>query len=392
VIQVIGRHAPAVVGKVLRTKKILDWDQIAQGELRLCRVVDGDQIIDDALISASCRDDGGFIVDLSLHGGPRIVQRVLLLLKRLGVEIVDPGQLLIHSWPARNAVETEMFTLVVRAKTRRVASWLIRMVDVVTAQIEGIIQNIEAGNFESALDSLNALGDDWGKVGFILDGVRVVLIGEPNTGKSTLANTLCEREHAIVSEVPGTTRDWIEHPGAVKGIPFTYVDTAGIRESSDAIEQEAVRRAREQVGSADIVLRLIDATVSPTSADLYDIKSDNLIEGAADMSSHHLYVWNKCDLEMHPDHKPLIKKVGDSGVMVSAFTGVGIEALRNRLFHKAGLADFDEQKPVLFTGRQMELRNRAVAALTEGEQNGPKAVRWLRYFLNNQEIRPDDGL
>jgi len=387
VIQVIGREAREVVAAFLDTGKKPSGDLPADGELRLCRIVEGDKTIDDALITARSGLDGNTVIDISLHGGPRIVQRVLLLLKKAGVAIVEPSELPEQNWYAADSLEAEMSACLLRAKTRRAACWLVGVAEGLRAEIEGIISQVEKGDLDAGRNRIENLLAGAGMAGFVLAGVRVVLIGEPNTGKSTLANALAGREHAIVSEVPGTTRDWVEHPGAINGIPFTFVDTAGLGESGDPIEAEAVRRAHEQSRNADMVLRVIDSSVPPTPAEYAAI--EELTSGPTDSAVRSLFVWNKCDCPLHPDHRRPIRDAGDLGIRVSALTGAGIEDLRGRISEIMGFGDFDGEGAALVTGRQLEACENALFALNSGI--GGEALVWLRFMLNKSDIRPEEG-
>ena len=142
------------------------------------------------------------------------------------------------------------------------------------------------------------------------DGIRVVLGGPPNSGKSTLLNALVEREAAIVSDIAGTTRDIIEVPVALGGIPFLFVDTAGLRdEAGEEIEKIGIDRARKQFDQADVILWLGEEGQGPTS--------DALIEVAARKD--------------HPDHRP--KSAGT--LSLSPVTGTGMDELVDLLIKRA---------------------------------------------------------
>ena len=126
VIQVVGSRAPALVASFVKAKHSIDLEQMDAGQVRLGRWVDGGQTIDDALITVRHSPAGEAVVDISLHGGPRIVQRALSMLKRAGARIVEPIELIDRSWLTANAVERELLPALLRAKTRAVASWLAR--------------------------------------------------------------------------------------------------------------------------------------------------------------------------------------------------------------------------------------------------------------------------
>ena len=160
-------------------------------------------------------------------------------------------------------------------------------------------------------------------------GIRAAIIGRPNAGKSSLLNQLLGHDRAIVSPVAGTTRDTIEETANIRGLPVVFVDTAGLRESRDAIEQEGIRRTRAMVAKAELVLHVLDAT-EPLSAE----DEQFLAEFAG---KKRILVLNKCDLPRAGDLQSLSVVLGAADgdcksparpVEVSCLTGAGLEALK----------------------------------------------------------------
>ncbi|HEU4517388.1 MAG TPA: GTPase, partial [Steroidobacteraceae bacterium] len=155
------------------------------------------------------------------------------------------------------------------------------------------------------------------------DGLHVVIAGRPNAGKSSLLNALAGFDAAIVTEIPGTTRDVLRERIHVDGLPIHVVDTAGLRDSDDVIEIEGLRRARLEMSRADLVLYVVDSTRGFQPGE-----STALPAGAAT-----LVVWNKTDL---PDALPAPELENRPVVAVSALTGAGLPALREQLKSAAG--------------------------------------------------------
>ncbi len=160
------------------------------------------------------------------------------------------------------------------------------------------------------------------------DGLQVVIAGRPNAGKSSLLNALAGHDVAIVTEIPGTTRDVLRERIHVDGLPIHVVDTAGLRDTSDAVEVEGVRRAKAEIGRADMLLYVIDACRGFDDAEL------RALPGAAAA----LLVWNKIDL---PEALPPPAADSNGLVSVSARTGEGLDALRDRLKSAAGYRSGD---------------------------------------------------
>lgn len=186
------------------------------------------------------------------------------------------------------------------------------------------------------------------------DGIRVVLGGPPNSGKSTLLNALVEREAAIVSDIAGTTRDVIEVPIALGGIPFLFIDTAGVRESgAETIEQIGIDRARQQFAAADIILWLGDEGQGPAS--------DNLIE-----------ISSRSD---HPDHNP--KAV--SAFTLSPVSGQGMDALVDYLIVRA--------KDILPDGDQVSVNARQADRLTAACNSLSDMISEPDYLIVAEHLR-----
>ena len=161
------------------------------------------------------------------------------------------------------------------------------------------------------------------------EGIKVVIAGQPNAGKSSLLNALAGAELAIVSAVPGTTRDVVSQTIQINGVPLHVADTAGLRHSTDEVEKIGVARAWDQIEGADAVLFLHDLT--RTDTDAYAAADLEILRGLRlklSSSTPVVDVWSKLDAVANPHSRP--------GVMLSAKTGVGVEALRDNLLEVAG--------------------------------------------------------
>ena len=187
------------------------------------------------------------------------------------------------------------------------------------------------------------------------DGAKVVLIGQPNVGKSSLLNRLAEEEIAIVTEVPGTTRDPLRHELSIDGIPIHLVDTAGLRDSTDKVEIIGIQRAWREISQADLVLLIVDTTVGVT-------ESDTKILHDLPVSLKKILIFNKIDrLNDQPrECQGLIA----TEVYVSAKTGAGLDLLRGAVLRSIGWQPAGEG---VFIARERHLRalRRAQTALLQ---------------------------
>ncbi len=385
VVQVIGRRAADALRPHLQADRPIDLESLVPDRLRLCRIVEGEQVIDDAVVAARRDERGRLIVEVNLHGGPRVVQRVLLLLKQAGAQIVGGGD-----WPSilhagRPVLEREAAEALLRVKTRAVAAWLARTVERLPAEVGAMLADLAAGRVDEVRARLADRCAAGQRARYLLDGVRVVLVGRPNTGKSTLANRLGGRDLALVSEQPGTTRDWTEHPGAIAGVPFTFVDTAGIRPTADPIEQEAIRRSHAQVAPADILVQVIDGSRPPHDDDR------QAIERARGRDTPPLvFAWNKTDLGIHPEQTRFLEGVRKSGVTLSALTGEGLDALRVHLIAVLGLRNWPATEGAPFNDRQLTGYRDAEAALWSDRINPAEAAGRLKSVTSAQPPEEDD--
>jgi len=197
------------------------------------------------------------------------------------------------------------------------------------------------------------------------NGLRLVIAGKPNAGKSSLLNALSGYEAAIVTQVPGTTRDIVSETIDIDGLPVHIIDTAGLRESQDTVEKIGIERARKAIQEADHVLYVVDATDS-------DVPS-------IDMDVPHTLVINKLDLLA--DQK--LANTNLESIMVSAKTGEGLDSLRAQIKTIAGLEDSTES---LFTARRRHLD-----ALMRAQKAVDLGVNQLTQF-NAGELLADELL
>jgi tRNA modification GTPase len=150
------------------------------------------------------------------------------------------------------------------------------------------------------------------------EGLTVVIAGRPNAGKSSLLNALAGHDAAIVTGIPGTTRDLLREQIVIDGLPIHVIDTAGLRDSRDVIEEEGIRRARAEMRRADLVLYVIDTCIGGAADELGSLAKEPPV----------LPVWNKTDIATPP--------AGHAGIAISALTGAGLPELRERLKTAAG--------------------------------------------------------
>jgi tRNA modification GTPase len=194
----------------------------------------------------------------------------------------------------------------------------------------------------------------------IKEGVQVAIIGEPNAGKSTLLNALLNEERAIVSDIAGTTRDTVEDELVIEGIRYRFVDTAGIRQTTDTIESLGIERTMQKVEQADVVMFLFDA--STYTLDQLRAEIDELKSRKADLESRLILVANKTD---KTSEKVESKFEGFNTTSISAKEKTGIEELKSRLTEFVNTAALEENQIIVTNTRHIEALNGARKSLQE---------------------------
>ncbi len=349
VIRVSGSQAFAVVDAATRGGR--PCASFAGHTLHRSRVIDaGGGIIDDVLVSvfhAPRSYTGEDVAEISAHGSPLILGQILARLLTGGARLARPGEFTERAFLSgkMDLAQAEAVADLIAAQTaqaqtlarRQSEGKLSRAVGAIRHGILGVLAQIEAtidfpedvGELDTAaceaalsdtgrqIDDLLAAADS----GILVrEGLSVVLAGRPNVGKSSLLNALLRTDRAIVTPISGTTRDTLEETVNLNGVPLRLSDTAGLRETTDEVEQIGVARTRDSIGRADLILLVLDAEVgeTPEDADLRRTLEDR----------PHLLVWNKWDLSAH-------LALPSEGIAVSALTGWNLEALEAALLQTA---------------------------------------------------------
>lgn len=318
-------------------------------------------------------------IEISCHGGVLVTRRVLERLLQAGARPAGPGEFTQRAYlnGKLDLTQAEAVMDVISAQTDRALHAANRQLDgalgrtILTLRDDllGILAHVEAyidfpeedidpdtgaalrGRMDSLRSRLEALLATADQGRLLREGVRTVLAGAPNAGKSSLLNRLLGFDRAIVSEQPGTTRDTIEEVINLQGFPLRLIDTAGLRgATSDTIEQAGMARTHAQLAEADLILEIVDA--SQPAGDRLDLP-----ETAA---ARHVLVLHKSDLRRDASWQ------GVEGVAVSSITGDGMAALADRLIAviTAGGSAF-EQSEVAVNARHQACLERARAALTD---------------------------
>jgi len=307
------------------------------------------KIIDEVLVAVLraprtfTRED---VVEISCHGGLLPAKLVLDALLENGARLAEPGEFtrraflngridlaqaeavadVIHSrTELALAAANEQLAGKLSQRINRLRDGLMKTLAHVEAHIDFPDEDIAPDTKEQLLahlrDGVTFMDDllrtaDEGQI--LRRGVRAAIIGRPNAGKSSLLNQLLGHDRAIVSPVPGTTRDTIEETANIRGLPVVFIDTAGLRDAGDEIEAEGIRRSRESLAKAELILHVLDASEPLTEAD-----RSYLAEFAA---KKRILVLNKADLP-----RRLALETNAPAVEASCLTGAGLESLKDAI-------------------------------------------------------------
>jgi tRNA modification GTPase len=341
-------------------------------------------------------ETGEDMAELQVHGGRAVIAAVLAALAKLaGLRHAEAGEFTRRTFEngRMDLTAVEGLADLVAAETEaqrrqayqqlrgllgeRAETWRQRLIEALALVEAGIDfsdeDDVPEDMMAHALELIRPLTEEISKAGAgqgerLREGLRVAIAGPPNAGKSTLFNRLARREAAIVSPFPGTTRDVLELHLDLGGYPVTVLDTAGMRETSDPVEREGVRRASEQAASANLVLWVVDATAIESQA-----LQCPLIQAPPESTAW--LVVNKMDLVAEEEKRRIESRFNKEEVvnLVSSTTGAGVDELVNALARFAGC--FFTPEPALVTRARQRAHLRETVIALQGAQRAAQDGR-----------------
>jgi len=358
IVRMSGNKAIAIVSEIFKGIKDQNAADIDSQKMAYGHIVDSEskKAVDEVLVlimrapRSYTRED---VVEIHCHGGVVPLRKILELTIRYGARLAEPGEFTKRAFlnGRLDLAQAEAVIDIIRAKTDaslrmalgHLAGALSEKIRILRYDILGMIANLEATiDFpEEDIEELTAhdvkiavtlvieeinhllATKETGRI--LREGLETVIIGKPNVGKSSLLNALLKEKRAIVTDVPGTTRDIIEEFVNIRGIPLKIVDTAGIRETSDIVEKLGVEKAREYIATADLILLILDASL-PLSAD--DREVLELLPGR-----EAIVLVNKSDLPTHLSMDEVYTYVLDKQVIkISVTESSGLEEVEQAIF------------------------------------------------------------
>jgi len=398
IVRISGEKSLYILGRIFKPKRNIDIDKIPSRTVVYGHAIDSKgKILDEVLViimrkpySYTTED----VVEVHCHGGIVPVRRIMEEVLKNGAEVAEPGEFTKRAFlnGRIDLAQAEAVIDVITSKTetglnaalnqlegelskaiKAIMELLISMLAHIEASIdfpEHDVEDVTLGNIKGMLlDARSKAASliesfDEGKI--VRDGLRTAIIGRPNVGKSSLLNVLLKENRAIVTEVPGTTRDIIEEYLNIGGVLIRLIDTAGIRETEDIVERIGVERTKEAINSSDLVILVLDAS-SPLLRE-----DEEIIELVRDKRV--IAVLNKVDLGTRADVDRIIALFGQENVLsMSVKERLGIDKLEERIkalvFHgklsisKNNMVTSIRHKNLL--DRALENIDRALASIEE---------------------------
>lgn len=375
----LSLFARALTGKVPEARTA-QFSQFLDGEGRL---IDAGLLL---FFRAPHSYTGEDVLELQGHGGPVVMQMLLKRCLELGARLARPGEFTERAFlnGKMDLAQAEAVADLIDADTsaaarsamrslkgefsRKISDWreaLVHLRMLVEATLDFPEEEVDFLRAANAFDKLGALESGLDSIlaqarqgALLRSGLHVVLAGQPNVGKSSLLNKISGEDRAIVTEVAGTTRDVLRETIQIEGIPLHVVDTAGLRDTEDAVERIGIERTWKEIAKADVVLRLADCRIGVTT-------DDHLIDARLPPGVPVLWVFNKIDLAGRA--AGVLGAEDAKEIYLSAKTGEGLDLLRAALLEIAGWKAHGEEV-ILARERHLEALRAARACLAQAQQ------------------------
>lgn len=358
IVRLSGPDAEAIARKIFRPYR-LPGDLWRSHHLLLGRIIDPVQgeIVDEVLLSlmraphSYTRED---VIEINCHSGYAVLSRILHLVLEHGARLAAPGEFTQRAFLSGriDLTQAEAVLEVIQARTaaslriatQHLAGGLGQEIRALRDRLTDLVASVEAtidfpeevpdlapaqvlADLQPLIDQIQALKDSYAQGRLFQEGLAVVIAGRPNVGKSSLLNRLLQEERAIVTEIPGTTRDVIEETISLQGLPVRLCDTAGLRAARDRVEELGIQRAQDRLAQADLILYLVDVS--------QPLSPEDVAQLTALANRSVLLVLNKCDLPTILAETALQSRWPYPVFKISALTGQGLEHLKAAIFQAA---------------------------------------------------------
>ena len=400
IIRLSGKECFLILDKIFKAKNPEKINNIKGYSMKYGKIVDpkNEEIIDEVLVSYF-KEPNSYtaenVCEINSHGGMVVVKKILELCIENGARLAEPGEFTKRAFlnGRLDLTQVEAVIDVINAKTEKESRASINQlegnlskeikdiknkilsiltdieanIDYPEYDVEEVSNNKALNTLEEVQKDLNELSKSFENGKIIKDGIKIAIIGKPNSGKSSLLNSIVREERAIVTDIEGTTRDTIEEFVSINGIPFKFIDTAGIRDAENKVEQIGIEKSKKVAEESDLIIAMFDNSKELSSED------KDILEFIKNKKA--IILLNKTDLE----DKDLInsKEIKDSKkkvIKISLRSESNLKDLYNELDTMFGLNEITADNEILITNirhkkiieNAIEHVNRAKKDLKEG--------------------------
>ena len=388
-----GENCFNVLDKIFVPKNKKTIEEIKGYTIKYGNIVENGQIVDEVLVSyfkAPKSYTTENMCEINSHGGNIVVKKILELCLENGADLAEPGEFTKRAFlnGRIDLLQAESVIDVINAKSEREAKTGIKQLEgflsnkiaEIKQEIMDVMVNIDVSidypeydtpdvtnkqisdMLDSVQNKLEKLEKSFDNGKIIKEGIKTVIVGRPNAGKSSLLNAILKEDRAIVTQYEGTTRDTIEEFVTVNGIPLKLIDTAGIRDAKDEVEKIGIEKSREMTKEADLVIAIFDASEELTKEDL------EILDLIKDKKT--IIILNKNDLDQKIDENDeRLRKVSDSIIKISALNKTGIEDIYDEISSLFDLNEINLDQEVVITNiRHKNLIDKAIESVKKARE------------------------
>lgn len=346
------------------------------------------EMIDEAIVTwfkAPHTYTGEDVVEISSHGSPVLLRRIIDICLHLDARMAEPGEFTLRALSngrldlsqaeaIRDLIDSNSIAMTRQAarqlrgefshRLQPLKDKLLDVIVILESALEFVEDDLPAAQTERILEDLNGIGLELEKLAstfaagrLLREGLKVALVGRPNVGKSSLFNALLGQERAIVTEIPGTTRDQIHESFTIRDIPVSLIDTAGLRETIDTVESIGVERARRAMADADVVVVVLDGSAALAAEDR------EVLEATRDLAR--VIAVNKIDMAAATGFEEVLSAEGAPAVRISALSLQGLDELQEAIIAPFSPSDVEASGFLVSDARHHDLLRRAAEEVQE---------------------------
>ena len=396
IIRLSGKNSFAILDKIFKAKHPEEIENINGYTMKYGKIIDpkNNQIIDEVLVSYF-KEPNSYtsenVCEINSHGGMVIVKKILELCLENGARLAEAGEFTKRAFlnGRLDLTQVEAVVDVINAKTEKesrasinqLEGNLSREIKNIKNKILNILTDIEAsidypeydieevsnnkalGTLEEVENDLNELNKSFENGRIIKDGIKVAIIGKPNSGKSSLLNAIVKEERAIVTDIEGTTRDTIEEYISINGIPFKFIDTAGIRNAENKVEQIGIEKSKKVANESDLIVAMFDNSKELSDEDI------DILNFIKDKKS--IILLNKTDLgDKDLINSEQIKNTNKKALKISLRSESNLKDFYNLLDNMFGLNEITADNEILITNvRHKKIVENAINHVKNAKQD-----------------------